>query len=348
MEEQGFRGTRDIITERKKRILSIRTLVFFLFSALCTWLLLTHVDISLTLAALASVKIEYVLLCLLCYCVSTYFKALRFNVILKKSGITVLQQWAVCSYHNFFNMIFPARTGELTFIYYTNKFAGVPLASGLHALLATRFLDLVVVAGVFIVTFFIHFGKKVSIGMLISAVALALVSLAALVFMPVFLRISVRVFDFLCSLLKIDKIRIIAKISLTLHDAAHEFENYDAIRDILPLVTTSLLTWLALYTMFYFSILAFGVNIEYHSALLGSTGAVLTNVLPINSFGSFGTLEAGWTGGFVMVGMKMQDAVTTGFGSHLINFFASIVLALVTAAFRLLSGLNSNNKHSAE
>jgi len=61
----------------------------------------------------------------------------------------------------------------------------------------------------------------------------------------------------------------------------------------------------------------------------GNTGQVLANVLPVNSFGSFGTLEAGWSGGFVLVGMSPQDAITTGFGYHLINFVAAAAIAAV-------------------
>jgi uncharacterized membrane protein YbhN (UPF0104 family) len=95
----------------------------------------------------------------------------------------------------------------------------------------------------------------------------------------------------------------------------------------------SLFIWLSLYAFSYTTILAFGVNIEFFAAVAGSTGAALTNVLPINSFGSFGTMEAGWTGGFLFVGMSLQDAVTTGFGYHLINFFAAIIIAVICFIF---------------
>lgn len=338
MADKKYSGSQDIIKERKSRILSVRSLVFFLFSAICIWLLLSEIDLNETITAFASIRIEYVFACLLLYCVSTFFKALRFNTILKSTGITLGEQWAVSSYHNFFNMIFPARTGELTFIYYANRISGVPFSNGLHALLATRFLDFVIVAGVFLVTFFWHFGNSVSPVMVFSAVVLGLLSVAALFFLPFFLKISVLAFDWLCGITGLSKIKLTASVSEKLHEALREFENYSAIKDIVPLVFTSLLTWLALYTMFYFSILAFGIDIEYHSALLGSTGAVLTNVLPINSFGSFGTLEAGWTGGFLMVGMDYQSAIITGFGSHLINFFSSVVLASVTVLVRKVFG----------
>ena len=63
--------------------------------------------------------------------------------------------------------------------------------------------------------------------------------------------------------------------------------------------------------------------------LIGATGAVLTNTLPVNSFGSFGTLEAGWTGGFLLVGMPLQEAIITGFGSHLIMLLCAAVIAVM-------------------
>ena len=74
------------------------------------------------------------------------------------------------------------------------------------------------------------------------------------------------------------------------------------------------------------------MDITYLETLAGATGAVISNVLPINSFGSFGTLEAGWTGGFVLVGMSGQDAITTAFGSHIITFVASAFFVIISSS----------------
>jgi uncharacterized membrane protein YbhN (UPF0104 family) len=95
------------------------------------------------------------------------------------------------------------------------------------------------------------------------------------------------------------------------------------------LAVTSMLIWCALYLLFYLTIRSFGIDIGIIQSVVGSTGGVLTNILPINSFGSFGTLEAGWTGGFMLVGMSEHDAIFTGFGYHIISFFASGFIALV-------------------
>ena len=88
-----------------------------------------------------------------------------------------------------------------------------------------------------------------------------------------------------------------------------------------------MLVWAVLYFIFFLSIRALGVEVGFIQSVAGSTGSVLTNVLPINSFGSFGTLEAGWTGGFMLVGMGKQDAIFTGFGFHVICLLASAIPA---------------------
>ena len=88
----------------------------------------------------------------------------------------------------------------------------------------------------------------------------------------------------------------------------------------------------------YACIRAFNVNIGFIANLVGNTGQVLANVLPVNSFGSLGTLEAGWVGGFLLVGMTKQDAITTALGYHIINFVAAAVIAVICwGAMRLHS-----------
>jgi uncharacterized membrane protein YbhN (UPF0104 family) len=129
-------------------------------------------------------------------------------------------------------------------------------------------------------------------------------------------------------LLHLGSIGIVKKIESKIDPIVSEFSRFETLRHIPGLAMSSLLVWMALYLFSYLTLKAFGVDIGLLLSVAGSTGGVLANVLPINSFGSFGTLEAGWTAGFMLVGVTAQDAITTGFGYHIINFFVSAVLAL--------------------
>ena len=63
---------------------------------------------------------------------------------------------------------------------------------------------------------------------------------------------------------------------------------------------------------------------------MGSVGAILTGILPVNALGSIGTLEAGWAVGFVAMGMSRADAVATGFAVHLVLIVAAGALAALS------------------
>ncbi len=93
------------------------------------------------------------------------------------------------------------------------------------------------------------------------------------------------------------------------------------------LVLTSVAVWVVLYIFAYSHDPRLSRGRGFRQAVVGNTGQVLANVLPVNSFGSFGTLEAGWAGGFMLVGMSPQDAITTAFGYHIVNFVASGIIA---------------------
>jgi uncharacterized membrane protein YbhN (UPF0104 family) len=57
----------------------------------------------------------------------------------------------------------------------------------------------------------------------------------------------------------------------------------------------------------------------------GSSAASLSNLLPFNLVGNFGTLEAGWTAAFSALGIPPETAAATGLASHLwALFFAAI------------------------
>jgi uncharacterized membrane protein YbhN (UPF0104 family) len=61
--------------------------------------------------------------------------------------------------------------------------------------------------------------------------------------------------------------------------------------------------------------------------VFGSTVAVIGNALPISGIGNWGTLEAGWAVGFLMVGLSKEKAIATGFGIHIIIFIVCAVIS---------------------
>ena len=83
-----------------------------------------------------------------------------------------------------------------------------------------------------------------------------------------------------------------------------------------------------------------GFDISFAETVLGSTVASLSHVLPINAFGSFGSLEAGWTFGFAALGFDPRGVLAVAFVLHILLMIFLIVAAL--AAWAWLHGTTSD------
>ena len=60
--------------------------------------------------------------------------------------------------------------------------------------------------------------------------------------------------------------------------------------------------------MFYAFLRGFGVEISFLETTFGSTIAVIANALSISGIGNWGTLEAGWTAGFLLGGFPKGES----------------------------------------
>ncbi len=319
--------TDDIIIERRRRIFSFRNLFFLIVSLLLIFLLLKNTNLTMALAMMGSINWIYVLLSAVLYLISNILKAIRFYLMLHGEAIKPRDLFVIVSYQNFFNLILPARTGELTYIYYLKKIAGIKIFKGAHSLVLSRVIDLFIVAALFITAGLLYRGMNSSPVLIFSAFIVMGISLVLTFKFNSLILLCRRIIEFVTSKTGLSHNRIISKTVASLDVMVSEINSYSSFKNYILVIITSLVIWLNLYFIFFINIYSFTTSITYLQTLVGATGAVLTNVLPVNSFGSFGTLEAGWSGGFMLVGMPMDVAVTTGFGSHLIMLFSAAVIA---------------------
>ncbi len=328
----------DLLQERKRRILSAKTLLLFAAAALLVFFLLSRLDAAKTLDLVRNADLFLVAASFLAYLASNFFKTLRIRVMLKNLKIPFMDLFTITSYHNFFNMTLPARTGELTLLYYLKKMGRVEISKGLHVLLVIRIFDFMVISVFFICSVLLYFGIQKSALLASAGMVFLLISIVILFNLKWLVVQCGRLLRGAAKKLNLEKKKYAAKVLEKADSVVEEFSSFKTGRSTPMLAATSLLIWSALYFLFYLAIRSLGIEIDPIQSVAGSTGGVLTNVLPINSFGSFGTLEAGWTGGFMLVGMSEQNAIVTGFGSHMISFLAGAVIALGCYLYRRVSG----------
>ncbi|MFH0976370.1 MAG: lysylphosphatidylglycerol synthase transmembrane domain-containing protein [Spirochaetota bacterium] len=329
MEKRNKSGNPEAVKTRKKsEILTIRSFVMLAFSIALAVFLFHQINITETLRAFSSADLVPVTAACCIYFISNYFKSIRYNAILKKYSIGAFNIFAITAYQNFFNQLLPARAGELTLIYYMKKIAGADVSSGFHVLLVTRIYDFIVVAAFFIISLVIYSGHNMPYFLMIGT-GLFVVSIIFLFSIKRIVHIAQALYNRAIVRFGLLEKPAAMKLKSGLEKLDTEFSDYDIARQAPVLVLTSIFVWITQYLLAYLVIISFGVNLGIAQSVAGSTGQVIANVLPVNSFGSFGTLEAGWTGGYVLAGMSAQDAITTGLAYHFITLAAAIMLAFV-------------------
>lgn len=317
----------EILRERKRRIFSWRTMVFLVVSLLLAWLLLRQMDIAGTADMIRKADPLLIAACCAVYVLSNISKMLRFRVMLGDYRIPLFDLFTITSYHNFSNMVFPARTGELTFVYYLKKIGGVDMTKGLHILVVTRIFDFIIIAIYFLCSLVLFFGRETSVALVAAGIVFLVISVIILFNLKWLVILCGRLFHMAADRPRYRDRPLVKKVMGLIDVLVGEFSSFKTGKFVPLLALTTMLVWAVLYFIFFLSIRALGVEVGFIQSVAGSTGSVLTNVLPINSFGSFGTLEAGWTGGFMLVGMGKQDAIFTGFGFHVICLLASAIPA---------------------
>ena len=77
--------------------------------------------------------------------------------------------------------------------------------------------------------------------------------------------------------------------------------------------------------------------------VFASTISNFTFILPISAFGSLGTFEAGWTIGFILLGLSKDMALPIGLFTNLFGILVNGCLAIIGYIY-LMSKNKKNNK----
>ncbi len=89
--------------------------------------------------------------------------------------------------------------------------------------------------------------------------------------------------------------------------------------DIQLWFTLALLEWAANYLSFHSLLIGLGLQPTLLATVVCVTFAALAAVLPISTIGNFGTQEAGWATGLMLLGYTRQAAIASGFAAHLLT-----------------------------
>jgi len=243
-------------------------------------------------------------------------RALRLRAVGLKAPFRTLL--AISLVHAAINKLMPLRAGELSYPWLARRVAGQGIGQAFLGLVYLRILDIVGVALLFAATLAFRgsrFRGDVTWS-LAFALALLVASVAALLFLRPLLRLTIALGERLAGP---------RGILERARRAVEAFPNL-GLRAHLGLGALTVVAWLFVYGTYYTLLSAFGFAMGGAETVLGSTAGVIASVLPLQGLGSFGTLEAGWAMGMVLVGMDLASAIATGVGVQIFTFGYAMLL----------------------
>lgn len=291
--------------------------------------LIYQIGIDTLKETLGSVNPLYVVLGFLLYVLIFVLRAIRMNIILE-GKVSVKSLLNILFVHNLFNNLLPARIGELSYVYFLKEKEGLPLNYGLSSLMIARIFDIVGIAFLFLISFFvvgdlpelIHFSLML-VGVLLGLIFLFIIML--LYYNEKFLSFV----ELFTSKTRLDRIKY---TKMALEKSEETLENFKIIKSrhvILLSFILSIAIWLIASTMTYMFLQEMSIYLSIWKIFIASGIIVITTILPFHGFGGFGTVESIWTATYVALGVSTHRAIASGVGIHLIIVLYFLILGMI-------------------
>lgn len=260
----------------------------------------------------------------LLFLLSQILRALRWMLLSFGRKYRFTLSMAVTAIHVGLGHLLPFRLTDIAFVGLFKHFGEVPVGHGAANVFFAKLLDLIALG--------IVVGSAVAAGvgeMAMVAPLLVIVGSLGIIFMSPLLRISGKPVQWF-----FERVLHIGK--------PHWFEDLleaSSVRGRKGKLTfaflISLLVWISKLLMFCFLLESLGVTgIPLWKVFLASGVTNIMIALPINGLLSIGTVEAGWTAGFAMVGIEGLvtaniNIVELGFSVHIIWMIMAVVLMIL-------------------
>jgi uncharacterized protein (TIRG00374 family) len=306
-----------------------RILLSVFITAGILFFLLLQISLKDLYALLRTIDPFWAALGSIAYFLATLFRALRFKWLLHSKDISFSDLFRITAFYHLSLMVLPSKLGELSYPYLLNKNSGTNVTEGLASLIVSRVYDFVIILVVlfFVSIAFQGFFKLNPSFVILLVILLICFLIFALLCMSNFLRWLSNGLGRIANWTGSRNARFVLWIQKKMSDMAEDFNAIKSRHTHFPVSVTSLASWVMIFCTFYAYMKGFGINIPFTKMIFGSTVGVIANALPISGIGNWGTLEAGWTAGFLMVGLSKEKAIATGFGVHIIIFIVCAIIS---------------------
>lgn len=259
-----------------------------------------------------------VITAILLYILTLLCRAWRFGIAFNQSGIgSSFRFLQVVFQHQFYNHVIPARLGELSLPLLLKQQFQFPLIQSASALVIIRIYDLITLLLACLIAMCIVAGHPEApdwVGKISNTAIATILLLLAFMISLVFALARNRRLPFGIKALAKRWPKAITAIKFI----ELAWSNIQGPKKQLKLFSISVANFALLNVFFFCFMIMAQVEVSYLETLVGSSLANLTQLLPINTLGSLGSLEAGWVAGFTLIGVSAKTALTTGLTMHVL------------------------------
>jgi len=312
----------------------------FLITIGILFILFTQISIQDLFRLLKNINPYWAVLGSIAYLLAIFLRALRFKWLIHSREILLSELFRIAVFYHLSLMVLPSKLGELTYPYCLSKRSGLSMTEGLASLIASRVYDFFIVLIIFLFAI-IGFQDMLQINLPLTLFLLILLILAILFAFSHMSTFLGWISSFITQITRSTKLKnnkTLHWVQRKIHDMAEDFYAIKARRTHLSVSLVSLGSWVMIFYVFYAFLRGFGIEVPLFQVVFGSSVAVIANALPISGLGNWGTLEAGWAAGFLIVGLSKEEAIASGFGVHILIFLVCGIMALICWAFLNLPG----------
>lgn len=263
------------------------------------------------------------------YCGSLLLRGWRFRVVQETSVCGPnLAYILIAALHNAANQVMPFRSGELAFPFLSKRYFDRSMGHSVASLIFVRFVELMVLVCLVIsgLLFLVRDSGSQNTKVLILSGMLLLMMLIWKI-LPRLLNVLSCVLIAMAGNGEGCLLGLLNKMANIVNAIKEELGRGKNVWVHLLVLSLTVANWLKLMGIYWSVLLSIGIHVSYVQTIVGSSVAAVAQFIPIGSLGNVGPLEAGWTLGFLLVGIEAKEALKAGIILHLIMIVYSIIIA---------------------
>jgi len=328
--------------KRNKRQIFFRVLnivIVVCFGAFLVYYLLKQVNIDDIRQALLGMYKPTLIGALAVLLLSNLFRAYRKNILVGSDRIGMGDMFLVAMIRNAFNMVLPARTGELSYVYVLTRRFMFPLEISVSTLMVVLMFDLVIVFSLILISIIIvgiNTYAISSVSVIAVAVVLLAISFLILFYLSNIIDLVLIAYRKLLTRFKVSEAKLIFRIYKKLLDININLRLIKAKKIYWKVYLSSIATRVLKFTSYYLIIHAIlypmGYNfsdLNYWVILLATVAAEISAVLPTHALAGFGTYEGAFALAFIILGFSQKISIIVGFSYHLVVLLFTVILGIV-------------------